>query len=59
MRLDGGVVLPDKLQYTVSLGPAGQTIDFKGVTIGADTYFQDPASMQWIKALLPMMRFWA
>ena len=53
MRLDGGVVLPDKLQYTVSLGPEGQTIDFKGVTIGADTYFQDPASMQWIKGAPP------
>ena len=53
MRLSGGVLLPDKLQYTVSLGPAGQTIDTNGVTIGADTYFQDPASMQWVKGAPP------
>ena len=53
MRLSGGVLLPDKLQYTVSLGPAGQTIDTNGVIIGADTYFQDPASMQWVKGALP------
>ena len=53
MRLSGGVLLPDKLQYTVSLGPAGQTIDTNGVTIGADTYFQDPASMQWLKGAPP------
>ena len=52
MRLSGGVLLPDKLQYTVSLGPAGQTIDTNGVTI-ADTYFQDPASMQWVKGAPP------
>ncbi len=53
MRLSGGALLPDKLQYTVSLGPAGQTIDINGVTIGADTYFQDPASMQWVKGAPP------
>ena len=53
MRLSGGVLLPDKLQYTVSLGPAGQTIDINGVTIGADTYFQDPESMQWLKGTPP------
>ena len=53
MRLSGGVLLPDKLQYTVSLGPAGQTIDINGVTIGADTYFQDPESMQWVKGTPP------
>ena len=53
MRLSGGVLQPDKLQYTVSLGPEGQTIDTKGVTIGADTYFQDPASMQWVKGAPP------
>ena len=53
MRLSGGVLLPDKLQYTLSLGPAGQAIDTNGVTIGADTYFQDPASMQWVKGAPP------
>ena len=53
IRLNGGVILPDKLQYTVSLGPAGQTIDTNGVTIGTDTYFQDPASMQWLKGAHP------
>ena len=53
MRLSGVVLLPDKLQYTVSLGPAGQTIDTNGVTIGADAYFQDPASMQWVKGAPP------
>ena len=53
IRLSGGVLLPDKLQYTISLGPAGQTIDTNGVTIGADTYFQDPASMQWLKGAPP------
>ena len=29
IRLSGGVLLPDELQYTVSLGPSGQTIDTK------------------------------
>ena len=53
IRLSGGVLLPDKLQYTVSLGPPGQTIDTNGVTIGADTYFQDPESMQWLKGAPP------
>ncbi len=53
IRLSGGVLLPDKLQYTVSLGPAGQTIDTNGVTIGADSYFQDPASMQWVRDAPP------
>ena len=51
--LSGGILLPDKLQYTVSLGPEGHTIDTNGVTIGADTYFQDPASMQWFKGAPP------
>ena len=53
MRLSGGVLLPDKLQYTISLGPTGQTIHTYGVTIGADTYFQDPESMQWVKGPPP------
>ena len=53
IRLSGGVLLPDKLQYTVSLGPAGRTIDTNGVTIGADSYFQDPASMQWVSGAPP------
>ena len=53
IRLSGGVLLPDKLQYTISLGPEGQTIDTNGVTIGADTYFQAPASMQWVKGAPP------
>ena len=53
IRLSGGVLLPDKLQYTVSMGPEGQTINTNGVTIGADTYFQDPESMQWGKGAPP------
>ena len=53
IRLSGGVLLPDKLQFTVSLGPEGQTINTNGVIIGADTYFQDPASMQWGKGAPP------
>ena len=53
IRLSGGILLPDKLQYKVSLGPEGQTIDTNGVTIGADTYFQDPESMQWGKGAPP------
>ena len=53
IRLSGGVLLPDKLQFTVSLGPEGQTINTNGVIIGADTYFQDPASMQWLKGAPP------
>ena len=53
IRLSGGVLLPDKLQFTVSLGPEGQTINTNGVIIGADTYFQDPASMQWVKGAPP------
>ena len=53
IRLSGGVLLPDKLQYTVSMGPEGQTINTNGVTIGADTYFQDPESTQWAKGAPP------
>ena len=53
IRLSGTVVSPDKLQFTITLGPIGETIEISGITIGTDTYFQDPESGFWLKGTLP------
>ena len=49
MRLSGSMVLPDRIRYTIGLGPAEERVSISGVQIGMDTYVQDPDSGQWFK----------
>ena len=53
MRLSGTVVQPDRLRFTVALGPDEERIAIHGVTVGNDTYVQDPESGQWFKGTPP------
>ena len=53
MRISGTIVLPDRLRFTVALGPAEERIAIHGVTVGNDTYVQDPESGQWFKGTPP------
>ena len=53
IQLSGTVVQPDRLQFTITLGPIGEMIEISGIVIGADTYFQDPESAFWLKGTLP------
>ena len=49
MRLSGSMVLPDRISYTIELGPAEERVSISGVQTGMDTYVQDPDSGQWFK----------
>ncbi|MDE2803168.1 MAG: hypothetical protein OXK21_09845, partial [Chloroflexota bacterium] len=49
MMLSGDVVLPDRTSFTLTIGPAGEQIQSKGVLIGQDFYTQDPATQLWFK----------
>ncbi len=51
IKLNGGMVKPDKTSFTLTLGPEGQTIETSGILIGDDFYTQDPASRLWFKAV--------
>ena len=51
IKLNGGIVKPDKTSFTLTLGPEGQTIETSGILIGDDFYTQDPASRLWFKAV--------
>ena len=53
MRISGTIVLPDRLRFTVALGPAEERIAIHGVTVGNDTYVQDPESGQWFQGTPP------
>lgn len=53
IKLSGTMVPPDKLRYTIILGSIGEMLEISGVTIGADTYFQDPKSGLWLKGTPP------
>ena len=53
MRLSGTVVQPDRLRFTVALGPDEERIAIHGVTVGDDTYVQDPESGQWFQGTPP------
>ena len=53
MRISGTIVLPDRLRFTVALGPAEERIAIHGVTVGHDTYVQDPESGQWFQGTPP------
>ncbi len=49
IRLNGSIVRPDRLQYRISLGPESTGLYISGITIGSDTYVQDPESGLWFK----------
>ena len=49
IRMNGAVVTPDKLQFTVSMEADGEKIEINGLTIGRDAYVQNPESGQWFK----------
>lgn len=53
IRISGAVVLPDRVRFTVSLGPGGETIETGGVIVGEDFYMQDPDSGRWYKESPP------
>ena len=54
MRLSGAAVLPeDKFRFKISMSPEGQEIEINGVTVGGDTYMQDPESKLWAKGGAP------
>ena len=49
MRLSGSMVLPDRIRYSIDLGPAEERVSIAGVQIGTDTYVLDPDSGLWFK----------
>lgn len=49
MTISGDVVSPDRTGYTLTLGPAGEQTQTKGVLIGEDFYTQDPGTQMWFK----------
>ena len=54
MRLSGAAVLPEeKFRFKISMSPEGQEIEINGVTVGRDTYMQDPESKLWAKGGAP------
>ncbi len=53
IKLTGTIVPPDRLRYTITLGPVADMIEISGITIGADTYFQEPESGVWLKGTVP------
>ena len=53
IRMNGAVVTPDKLQFTVSMEADGEKIEINGLTIGRDAYVQNPESGQWFKGVPP------
>ena len=59
IRMNGAVVTPDKLQFTVSMEADGEKIEINGLTIGRDAYVQDPESGQWFKGVPPDADFLA
>ena len=53
IKLSGTVAPPDKLRFMISLGPSGEMVEISGITIGGDTYVQDPGSGLWLKGAPP------
>ena len=53
MRLSGSIVQPDRLKFQINLGPRAEMVEISGVTIGNDTYVQDPESGLWFKGSPP------
>ena len=53
VRLSGSIVQPDRLKFQINLGPRAEMVEISGVTIGNDTYVQDPESGLWFKGAPP------
>ena len=53
IRMNGAIVAPDKLQFTVSMEAEGEKIEINAVMVGRDAYVQDPESGQWFKGVPP------
>ena len=57
MRLSGSIVQPDRVCGSqvppINLGPQAEMVEISGVTIGNDTYVQDPESGLWFKGAPP------
>ena len=53
MQLNGAIVAPDKLSFTVSMEADGEKIEISAVMVGQDAYVQDPESGQWFKGVPP------
>ena len=49
IRISGAIALPDRVRFTVRLGPDGETIETAGVIVGEDVYMQEPGSSRWYK----------
>lgn len=47
MKLSGAIVAPDRLKFSILMGPANESIEINGVMVGQDAYIQDPLSGQW------------
>ena len=53
IRMNGVIVAPDKIQFTVSMEAEGEKIEINALMIGRDAYVQDPESGQWFKGVPP------
>ena len=51
MRLSGAIVVPDKLQFKVSMEADGEKIEITALMVGQDAYVQDPESGDWFRVV--------
>ena len=48
LKLSGAIATPDRLKFSILMGPADESIEINGVMVGQDAYVQDPLSGQWL-----------
>ena len=53
IQLSGTIVLPDRMKFDISFGPAGEALQIAAIVIGEDTYFQPPEGNFWFKGTPP------
>ncbi len=51
VKLSGAIATPDRLKFSILMGPAGESIEVNGVMVGQDAYLQDPISGQWFQGI--------
>ena len=53
VSLSGDVVLPDSISFKLSMMAEGEAMNAAVLSVGSDTYFQEPTSGQWFKGSPP------
>ena len=57
IRMNGVIIAPDKLQFTVSMEAEGEKIEINAVMVGQNAYVQDPESGEWYRGVPPEADF--